>query len=83
MASAGASPGRRKLVVPRLELAQLERFIVDLVELPARFFEALLQFVPGVCCLIELETVCRQFEPYLTAVCVCMLVAPLWCDLGY
>ena len=31
---------------------------------------------------IELDSVGRQFEPYLTAGCVCMLVAPLWCDLG-
>ena len=86
LASAGAPPARRKHVLPCFELAlyvQLERFIVDLVELPERSTEALLQFVPGVCRLIELETVCRQFEPYLTAGCVCMLVAPLWCDLGY
>ena len=31
---------------------------------------------------IELDAVCRQFEPYLTAGCVCMLVATLRCDLG-
>ena len=30
---------------------------------------------------IELDAVGRQFKPYLTAGCVCMLVAPLWCDL--
>ena len=65
LASAGAPPGRRKLILPCFELAlhvQLERrrFIVDLVELPERSTEALrlLQFFPGVCRLIELETVC-------------------------
>ena len=31
---------------------------------------------------IELDAVSRHVEPYLTAGCVCMLVAPLWCDLG-
>ena len=31
---------------------------------------------------ILLDAVGRQFEPYLTARCVCMLEAPLWCDLG-
>ena len=31
---------------------------------------------------IELDAVGRQFEPYLTTECVCMLVATLWCDLG-
>ena len=30
---------------------------------------------------IELKAVCRQFEPYLTTGCVCILVVPLWCDL--
>ena len=25
---------------------------------------------------------CRRLEPNLTTGCVCMLVAPLWCDLG-
>ena len=33
---------------------------------------------------LELDAVGRQFEPYLTAGCVCMLLAPfkLWCDQG-
>ena len=31
---------------------------------------------------IELDAVGSQFKPYLTAGCVCMLVVPLWCDLG-
>ena len=31
---------------------------------------------------IKLDAVGRQFEPYLDAGCVCMLLAPLWCDLG-
>ena len=29
----------------------------------------------------ELDAVGRQFEPYLTAFCVCTLAAPLWCGL--
>ena len=29
-----------------------------------------------------MDVVGRQFEPYLTAVCGCMLAAPLWCGLG-
>ena len=35
---------------------------------------------------LELDAVGRQFEPYLNAGCVCMLLAPfnlkLWCDQG-
>ena len=31
---------------------------------------------------IELDAVGRKFEPYLTAGCVYMPVAPLWSDLG-
>ena len=31
---------------------------------------------------IELDSVGRQFEPYLTARCVVILVASFWCDLG-
>ena len=30
----------------------------------------------------HLDAFGRQFEPYLTARCVCRLVAPLWSDLG-
>ena len=30
----------------------------------------------------ESEQFFTQFESYLTAGCVCMLVAPLWCELG-
>ena len=32
---------------------------------------------------MKVGAVGRQFEPYLTAGSVCMLVALLWCDLGY
>ena len=31
---------------------------------------------------IELDAVDRHFEPYHAAGCICMLEAPLWCDLG-
>ena len=32
---------------------------------------------------MELDAVGCQFKPYITARCICMLVAPLWCDLGH
>ena len=31
---------------------------------------------------IALDAVCLQFEPYLAAGCVWMLVVSLWCDQG-
>ena len=31
---------------------------------------------------IELDAIGHQFKPYFTTGCVCMLVAPLWSDLG-
>ena len=32
---------------------------------------------------IELDAVGSQFDPYLTAGYVCMVVVSLWCDLRY
>ena len=32
---------------------------------------------------VELDAVVSQYEPYLTAWCVCMLVAPLWCHVTW